>query len=87
MKLNISIELDLGAGALYITLREGHIAKTVEFAEEVFVDLDSNGKVLGIEMLNPGTISVCLPKIASSYHIPALRHVRAKALEQVFAYN
>jgi uncharacterized protein YuzE len=42
---------DLQADAMYLQLREAEIEKTVEVSSRVFVDLDSTGDPVGIELL------------------------------------
>lgn len=37
---------------VYVTLRKGKVAKTIEQYPDVFVDFDANGKVLGIECIS-----------------------------------
>jgi uncharacterized protein YuzE len=37
---------------LYVRLRDGEIAKTIELAAEIYVDLDAAGAPLGVEFLN-----------------------------------
>jgi uncharacterized protein YuzE len=45
---------DIDADALYITLAEGTVARTAVIDDGCNVDLDADGKLLGIEVLNPG---------------------------------
>lgn len=44
-------EYDPEADALYLRLKKRRVSKTVEIADHVFVDLDSEGTPLGIEIL------------------------------------
>lgn len=44
---------DATADALYVTLADGEVARTVEIAEGTNVDLDAAGSLLGIEVLRP----------------------------------
>jgi uncharacterized protein YuzE len=48
--MNISHDKD--ANALYITLRKAPAASTVELSERLLADIDVDGNVIGIEMLN-----------------------------------
>ena len=48
----MEISLDLEADALYIKFQEGKFAKNKRIDEETIIDLDSKGRLLGIEMLN-----------------------------------
>jgi uncharacterized protein YuzE len=45
---------DLAVGALYLTLADGDVARTVEIDSDTNVDLDADGQLLGIEVLEPG---------------------------------
>ena len=48
----MKIEYDKKADAVYIYLQEKEAAKTIELSEIVKVDLDKEGKLIGIEVLN-----------------------------------
>jgi uncharacterized protein YuzE len=45
------IEYDPQADALYVQLREGDIAETVETNKYIYTDVDQEGRPLGIEIL------------------------------------
>lgn len=51
----VTQEYDLDANALYLRLAEGTAARTIEIDDSTNVDLDAAGKLLGIEVLNPGS--------------------------------
>jgi len=79
----MTITFDFEARALYVKIKDGKIAKTVEFSQETFVDLDSKGHLLGVEMLSPGKLTIHkktrvlapLRKIATKFHQPALKNI------------
>ena len=48
----MKIDYDKTADAMYIRMRKGSVKKTVHLAHLINADLDRNGKVLGIEVLN-----------------------------------
>ena len=48
----MKIEYDQEANALYITLRQTTVAKTNEVAENLIIDLDDSGSLIGIEVLH-----------------------------------
>lgn len=48
----MKITYDKIASAAYMTLRKGKVTKTVEMSENVIIDLDKKGNLVGIEMLN-----------------------------------
>jgi uncharacterized protein YuzE len=49
------IRYDTEAGAYYLKLTEGPVARTVHISDDVMVDLDSDGQVHGIELLSAPT--------------------------------
>lgn len=51
----MKVEFDPQADALYIRLREGEVAESDEVRPGVIFDLDAEGRVLGIEMLDVST--------------------------------
>ncbi len=48
----MKITYDKIADAAYMTLRKGRVSKTVEMSDNVIVDFDKKGNLLGIEMLS-----------------------------------
>lgn len=48
----MEISLDLQADALYIKFQGGKFAKNRRIDEDTIIDLDSKGRLLGIEILN-----------------------------------
>jgi uncharacterized protein YuzE len=46
------IEYDREVDALYIRLQEKYVARTVEIEEGLNLDLDENGKLIGLEVLD-----------------------------------
>ncbi len=85
------ITFDTVAKAMYVKIVKGKVAKTVEFAPEIFVDLDKNGKLMGIEMLNPGKLSLkkknrpnILPRLANKYHVPELETIPKKVDQYLY---
>ncbi|MCX7663530.1 MAG: DUF2283 domain-containing protein [Tepidimonas fonticaldi] len=51
----MKVEFDPQADAMYIRLREGEVADSDEVRPGVIFDLDAEGRVLGIEMLDVST--------------------------------
>jgi uncharacterized protein YuzE len=47
----MSLEYDLDAGALYIRLCNGKVARTRQLDENTLVDVDAAGNVLGVEVV------------------------------------
>ncbi len=50
----MKINYDKIADAIYMTLRKGKVAKTVELEDRLIVDVDKKGNILGIELLDAG---------------------------------
>lgn len=48
----MKVEYDDESNILYLRLREGKIVETRLLAEDVYVDVDENGDILGIEIWN-----------------------------------
>jgi uncharacterized protein YuzE len=52
LKLMVQIEYDQKADAMYIWLRKAKYDISEELAENVIIDLDKNGHIIGIEVLD-----------------------------------
>lgn len=52
MSKQFSVELDEASSMAYVTFSAGPVAKTVAINEDLNIDLDADGNVLGIEYLN-----------------------------------
>lgn len=48
----MKISMDLKADALYIKFQDGKFFKNKKIDNDTIIDLDKNGKLLGIELLN-----------------------------------
>ena len=87
--MHITFEIDGEAKALYIRLREGDIAQTMEYAEEqeVFLDLDGQGQLLGIEVLDPAGIDIesVLRGLSERYGVDDLSSLVNKSLVELAA--
>jgi uncharacterized protein YuzE len=58
--MNENIKYDSGSDTLYLFVQEGYEAKFIEVAPGINVELDDNGQLIGIEILN---VSRLLPLI------------------------
>lgn len=82
----ISLTIDGLARAIYIRFSNNKIKKTVEPFAEVFVDLDYRGNVVGIEMINPGEITIReMQKISRKFHVPQFHHLVETAPKEIFS--
>lgn len=52
--MSISVEIDTSVNAAYIQLSNEKVAKTTQLTEALIVDVDANGAVVGIELLDLG---------------------------------
>ncbi|MGH3889727.1 MAG: DUF2283 domain-containing protein [Pseudonocardiaceae bacterium] len=64
----VSVKLDRDAGAAYLRLSTNSIARTVEFSEDINVDLDAMGVVVGVE-LHDLNIPIPMDALASQHHV------------------
>ena len=48
----MKIEYDKEVDALYIRLQEKYVAKTLEIQDGINIDIDENGKLVGLEVLD-----------------------------------
>ena len=74
--------------AIYIRIRNNKVAKSEEAGPngEAVIDLDSRGQVVGIEMLQPGHLTVQdFNKITKQYDIEQLKGVKIDHLQEAFA--
>lgn len=85
MSYNVSVERDNEQIlAIYIRIRDGHSAKTVEIAEGAcYADEDEEGNLLGVEMLAPGEVKINMAAVKEHYTHPAVREVLDRALDTV----
>jgi len=79
------ISFDPEAMSLYIQIKDAKVKRTIEAAPETFIDLDSDGDLVGVEMLRPGHLTI-LKKIALDYNTPNLRNIPLKYLPKAFAH-
>ncbi len=76
----MKISYDTLAKAVYIELEKKKVVKTREFAPEVFLDFDDKEELIGVELLNPGTLY--LRKIAKTFHRPELTKVHPRVIAE-----
>jgi uncharacterized protein YuzE len=50
----VTIEIDTTTDAAYISLTDAPVARTVELSDDILVDVDSFGVVVGVEVLRLG---------------------------------
>jgi uncharacterized protein YuzE len=67
----MQIRLDPDVNALYIEFREGKVAKTIELADMVYLDVDHQGDALGLEFVNADDFIPFLREHAGAADVPA----------------
>ncbi|MGD0089538.1 MAG: DUF2283 domain-containing protein [Planctomycetota bacterium] len=85
--LTLSIDPSVPAVYVYLREREGFRSyNTVVIDDDVNVDLDAEGNVIGVEMLGPGSLEVVLNIVVPRYHLDELKELsaRKKIFEDVF---
>ena len=80
--INFNISFDPEAGAMYIKFSLTKVAKTIELKEEVFIDVDAKGNLIGIEFLNPCKADFRLKEITKVFKAPQLKSFDPKKLEE-----
>ena len=58
-----SIEYDKDANAFYVRISNEKTVKTIPYGNDNFIDIDKNGKIVGIEVLNNGKIPSVVSEI------------------------
>lgn len=86
---SLTFHIDPSVPAVYVYLREQEgfrSYKTVVIDDDVNVDLDAEGKVIGVEMLGPGSLEVVLNIVVPRYHVNELKELaaRRKLFDDVF---
>jgi len=66
----MKIDYDKTADAVYIKLKKGVVKKTAKLSHLINADLDKNGKVLGVEILNASLQFDKKEKLQSVINIP-----------------
>ena len=66
----MQIRLDPDVNALYIEVRAGEVAKTVEVSEMVYLDVDEGGAPLGLEFVNADDFIPFLREHAGGAEVP-----------------
>ena len=86
----LEISYDPHAKAGYISLSGKAIAKTLEFGDSLYLDLDRKGQPVGVEVLLVPDRKVnrqlrfSLSQLAREYHMPELRRLHPEKLAEIF---
>lgn len=85
----LEVTYDPQAKASYIALSDEPVAKTVEYADFINLDLDKRGRLVGIELLwiRPRKVTIQihqkLDRLADEYRLPELRRLHPEKLAEV----
>lgn len=66
--------MDTQASALYIKIKDNRVHNTKELLPEVFVDYNTKGEVIGIDVVSPCVATI--RKIAKKLRLPITKHLR-----------
>ena len=78
------ISYDPVAQSAYIKLdHKSKVARTVRVSDDMLADLNTRGRLIGVELLHPASANLRL--IASRFHCPELSKIHPRKLQAVFA--
>ena len=77
------INFDPQAITIYFQIKDEKVFRSVEIAPEIFVDLDADDDLIGVEMLRPTQLTI-LKKIAVQYHTPTLKDITSEHIPKAF---
>ncbi|MCY3020633.1 MAG: DUF2283 domain-containing protein [Planctomycetota bacterium] len=86
---SLTFHVDPNVPAVYVYLRDTdgfRSSKQVEVGEDVIVDLDAEGKLIGVELLGPASLNIVLTTVVKKYHARELRQLERSrdVIERVF---
>ena len=61
----VSVSFDKESGAMYVRLSKEKIVKTIPLGKDRFIDVNKSGKMIGIEVLLPKTMSKEVDEVIS----------------------
>ena len=76
------------AKAMYITLQDTKVARTIRPDQNLSLDLDAKGDLVGIEVIRVKQAKVVtkqIKSVAEQYHIPELKRVHVEKFQEVYA--
>ena len=68
--MRLRFELDPDVNALYVRVRQGKVARTLEVDTLVYLDVDEEGQPLGLEFVNADDFVPFLRRHAGHVHFP-----------------
>lgn len=83
---DLLISYDPGAHAAYIKVRQGRVERTKEEAPGLYVDIGRDGRLLGVEILDPKRIQLkFIARLAKEFKVPELARINPRHLAGVYA--
>ncbi len=85
---SLTVQFDTQIPAIYVYLRDPkgfRAARSLEVGPGVVADLDTNGKLIGVELLGPGSLEVVFKKVMRRFKAPQLRqlHHRERMIKEL----
>lgn len=84
----VGIEIEEGARgviAVYFRVSNETVAKTLEVVDDVFVDIDKKGELVGFEMINPKQVQIIkvIKKVSKDFGRTALNDISTKRMKRI----
>ena len=81
----MTVEYDPEADSAYIRFRSGKVHKTKEETDNVLLDFDSRGRLLGIELVaaKSSGLGDLLSRLAARYRLPGLARLNPRAFSRI----
>lgn len=70
MESSIRVKHDRDVDAVYVTLRAGDVARTVEVTGSIYMDVDGLGRPLGLEFLHSEDLAPYVHAHGAEFGIP-----------------
>lgn len=62
----MQVKYDIVADAVYMNVSDGKVARTLEMEDKLLVDVDAQGKIVGIEILDAGRQEQMIKSLADN---------------------
>jgi uncharacterized protein YuzE len=66
----VRFRYDAEVDALYLELREGPAAESIEITDAIYVDVDATGQPIGVEWLDPSGFLAFLRERGGDFELP-----------------
>lgn len=87
---SLAIQIDTAVPAVYVFLADPFqvkIKKSVRIAPGIIVNLDSQGRLVAVELLGPADLDYVMTEVAVRFNVPELAQLEARrhVLEEVLS--